>query len=110
MPIKIQYPVNLGEGTKCPSCNLGINPMGGNIYVCQAGHVIEAILLVTMRPKKAQQSVSVRNPITEPPLTDTGGPLTPSYETKPTKNASANKNVSTDTPLLPPKDHKDKIQ
>lgn len=74
MAIKIQYPVRLHEDTKCPSCQQNIISMGQNMYVCTTGHVIEGVVLVTMRPKQKEQ----------PPV-KVGGikdeePLTPDYE------------------------------
>lgn len=66
MPLKMQYPVKLHQDTKCPQCNTSINEMGGNIYVCQAGHIIEGILLVTLRPKSPQQPVKVEPGDDEP--------------------------------------------
>lgn len=55
MPIKMQYPVQLHPDTKCPSCNTAIKQIGNLLYVCDTGHVLEAIVLVTMRPKQKQE-------------------------------------------------------
>lgn len=78
MAIKIQYPVRLGVETKCPNCGQPLNHMGANVYVCRSGHVVEGILLVTMKPKP-QQEVSVSTP---PEDKDDGGnkALTPDYD------------------------------
>ena len=74
MPLKIQYPVQLHADTKCPSCGNGINSLGGNVYVCSAGHVIEGILLVTQKVKGQQKPIQVSS---ETPSEEV---ITPSYE------------------------------
>lgn len=79
MPMKMQYPVQLHPDTKCPMCNTAINSLGGNVYVCTAGHVIEGILLVTMTPKKPQEPVKVVDKVQD--VAD-DKILTPSYNPK----------------------------
>jgi|HubBroStandDraft_2_1064218.scaffolds.fasta_scaffold367570_3 hypothetical protein len=67
MAIKIQYPVQLHADTKCPSCQQPIISMGQNMYVCQTGHVIEGLVLVTMRPRSKQEPAKAS--VDQEPLT-----------------------------------------
>ena len=77
--IKIQYPVQLHQDTKCPSCNTGIKEIGTLVYVCDTGHVLEALVLVTMRPKKKQEPVQVKGIVEDDRRGMDDSPLTPSY-------------------------------
>lgn len=80
MPIKIQYPVQLNPETKCPSCNQPISTIGPNLYACHTGHVLEALVLVTMRPKTNKPPVEV-GAVKSGSITS-DEPLVPSYDNK----------------------------
>jgi hypothetical protein len=83
MPVKMQYPVELAKGTKCPSCNTEIVEIGPRLYSCQTGHILEAVVLVTLRGKRRENPVAV-NTIDNEKRTDKGvtteDVLTPSYD------------------------------
>lgn len=80
MAIKIQYPVRLGAETKCPNCGQALNHMGANVYVCRSGHMIEGILLVTMKPKPQQTVVATTPPEDKNDVHGEQEALTPDYD------------------------------
>lgn len=73
MPLKMQYPLRLHKDTKCPACNTQITSIDSNVYVCQGqGHIMEGILLVTLKPKQKTTEETKR----------LENVLTPSYDEK----------------------------
>jgi hypothetical protein len=56
--MKIMYPARLSLETKCPNCNASITSIGGTLYACQKGHVIECVVLVTMNRPPKEDGVS----------------------------------------------------
>ena len=87
MPLKMQYPLRLHKDTKCPACNTQITSIDSNVYVCQGqGHIMEGILLVTLKPKPQQTENKAKS------LDDV---LTPSYDKK------EDKDLQEDIPPMP---------
>jgi hypothetical protein len=86
--MKIMYPAKLGPQTKCPKCLTGIISTGGALYVCQNGHVVECVVMVTMKASDVTQRAVPEAPSVPSPRVQT--------------------NVHSDEPILPPK--ADKLQ
>jgi|SRR5580693_1071260 hypothetical protein len=76
MPLKMQYPVQLHKDTKCPACGNSIIELHPFLYSCQGGHVLEGIVLVTMRQKPKQEPVKVN------PGLPSDDPIVPDYNKK----------------------------
>jgi hypothetical protein len=51
------YPARLSLETKCPNCNSSITSIGGTLYACHKGHVIECVVLVTLNRTVQEQTV-----------------------------------------------------
>lgn len=83
--MKIMYPARLSLDTKCPNCGSKIINIGGTLYSCQSGHVIECVVMVTLN--KAQQAVPA--PVEE--------------KLPPQQRFQQSSAVQTDEPILPPK-------
>jgi hypothetical protein len=63
--MKIMYPARLGADMKCPHCHTKITSIGGTLYACQNGHIVECVVLVTVN--QTQQSAKpVENKPAEP--------------------------------------------
>lgn len=86
--MKVMYPCRLGPETKCPNCHTRIISIGGTLYSCQNGHVIECVVMVTLN--KAQHTTT---------------PVLANEESIPQPPRQFNQTaIQTDEPILPPKD------
>lgn len=52
--MKIMYPARLHPDTKCPNCQTKIVSIGGSLFSCQNGHIVECVVMVTLN--KSQQA------------------------------------------------------
>ena len=71
--MKIMYPARLSLETKCPNCNASITSIGGTLYACQKGHVIECVVLVTLN-RNTQEQAAVTT-LDQKPKTETKSKL-----------------------------------
>lgn len=99
MPLKMQYPLRLHKDTKCPACNTQITSIDSNVYVCQGqGHIMEGILLVTLKPKPQQQPASG---VTGSTTTTLDKVLTPSYDKDRDERNRGTDDLQEDIPPMP---------
>ena len=63
------YPAKLSLETKCPNCSAPITSIGGTLYTCHAGHVIECVVIVTLNKNQVRpKPENTEKPQLKPPM------------------------------------------